>query len=104
MFCILSWRIFWLTMIDRVAPDDKASLAFTGLEIQLLQKLIPSEKNSQKSRPPPLHSCLLQLAKLGGYLNRKSDAPPGNTVIWRGMARLTDIEIGFQLGAQLVGN
>ena len=104
MFCILSWRIFWLTMINRVAPDAKASLAFTGLEIQLLQKLIPSEKDSQKSPPPPLHSCLLQLAKLGGYLNRKSDAPPGNTVIWRGMARLTDIEIGFQLGAQLVGN
>jgi hypothetical protein len=104
MLCILSWRIFWLTMINRVAPDAKASLAFTGLEIQLLQKLIPSEKDSQKCWPPPLHSCLLQLARLGGYLNRKSDAPPGNTVIWRGMARLTDIEIGFQLGAQLVGN
>ena len=31
MLCILSWRIFWLTMINRVAPDAKASLAFTGL-------------------------------------------------------------------------
>jgi hypothetical protein len=35
---------------------------------------------------------LIQLARLGGYLNRASDAPPGNTVIWRGMSRLTDIE------------
>ena len=33
---------------------------------------------------------------------RAGDAPWGNTVIWRGMARLTDIEIGFLLGAQHV--
>jgi hypothetical protein len=32
------------------------------------------------------------------------DAPPGNTVIWRGMSRLTDIEIGFLLGTENVGN
>jgi len=45
-----------------------------------------------------------QLAQLGGYLARAGDAPPGNMVIWRGLARLTDIEIGFLLGAQNVGN
>ena len=48
-------------------------------------------------------SCLLQLARLGGYLARASDPPPGNTVIWRGMARLTDIELGFSLGSQNCG-
>jgi hypothetical protein len=30
--------------------------------------------------------------------------PPGNTVIWRGLSRLTDIELGIMIGAQLVGN
>jgi hypothetical protein len=104
MFCILSWRIFWLTMINRAAPNAKASLALTALEIELLQRLFPTPDARQRTRPPPLQSCLLQLARLGGYLNRRGDAPPGNTVMWRGMARLTDIEIGFQMGAQLVGN
>ncbi len=42
--------------------------------------------------------------RVGGYLNRASDAPPGNTVIWRGMSRLTDIELGFLLGTENVGN
>ena len=28
---------------------------------------------------------------------RVSDPPPGNTVIWRGLARLTDILLGFDL-------
>jgi hypothetical protein len=44
------------------------------------------------------------VARLGGYLARANDGPPGNLVIWRGLARRTDIAIGFQLGAQAVGN
>jgi len=29
--------------------------------------------------------------------------PPGNAVMWRGLSRLTDIELGFVMAAQLVG-
>lgn len=102
-FCILSWRIFWLTMINRSTKKAKASLAFTPLEIDILKRLVP-ERQSASSRPSSLQSCLTQLARLGGYLNRASDLPPGNIVIWRGMSRLTDIEIGFLMGAGNVGN
>lgn len=35
---------------------------------------------------------------------RRSDPPPGNMVMWRGLSRLTDIELGSLLGAKLVGN
>lgn len=31
------------------------------------------------------------------YLARANDSPPGNTVIWRGLRRLTDIQLGFEL-------
>lgn len=102
-FCILSWRIFWLTMINRSTKKAKASVAFTPLEIDILKRLVP-ERQSASPRPPSLQSCLTQLARLGGYLNRASDLPPGNIVIWRGMSRLTDIEIGFLMGAEHVGN
>ena len=47
---------------------------------------------------------LTKLARLGGYLARAKDPPPGNTVMWRGLTRLKDIQLGFILGAQLVGN
>jgi alpha-glucosidase len=47
---------------------------------------------------------ITKLARLGGYLARAHDPPPGNTVIWRGMSRLTDIELGIMIGVQLVGN
>ena len=44
------------------------------------------------------------MARLGGYLARASDSPPGNTVMWRGLSRLTDITLGAMLRAKLVGN
>ena len=91
-------------MINRSTRHANAALAFTPLEIKLLKRLAPERASADSGRPSSLKSCLIQLARLGGYLNRTGDAPPGNTVIWRGMSRLTDIEIGFLLGSENVGN
>jgi Transposase DNA-binding/Transposase DDE domain len=103
ILCLLSWRIFWLTMINRSHPAASPDLAFTSLELRLLDQLV-KEKKHQKSRTKPLSLYLIKLARLGGYLARAHDPPPGNMVIWRGLSRLTDIQLGFLLGAQLVGN
>jgi hypothetical protein len=102
-FCILGWRIFWLTMLNRSARKVRATFAFTPLEIDLLNQLAHPPPSSQP-RSPSLTACLTQLARLGGYLARAGDAPPGNMVIWRGLSRLTDIQIGYLLGSQDVGN
>lgn len=104
IFCILGWRIFWLTMMNRSTRRASPALAFTALEVDLLGRLIPDHKRATSRAPPSLASCVTQLARLGGYLARAGDAPPGNMVIWRGLSRLTDIELGFLLGAQHVGN
>ncbi|MGY4622983.1 hypothetical protein [Bradyrhizobium sp. USDA 4486] len=40
----------------------------------------------------------------GGYLARASNPPPGNTVMWRGLSRLTDIALGAMVGVEFVGN
>lgn len=103
LFCILSWRIFWLTMINRAAPEAPATLALTPIEIELLDKLRPPPRTKVDHSKPSVTSCLIQLARLGGYLARASDPPPGNTVIWRGMARLTDIELGSKLWVKASG-
>lgn len=100
MMCILSWRVLWLTMTNRVSADLPATLVFTEREIALLEKLAPTENESSDQT---VGDFLIRLARLGGYLNRKHDGPPGNMVLWRGMARLTDIHIGFCL-ARDVGN
>jgi hypothetical protein len=46
---------------------------------------------------------VIRLAQLGGYLARANDPPPGNTVMWRGMRRLTDIQIGYELALKRSG-
>jgi Transposase DNA-binding/Transposase DDE domain len=103
LFCILSWRIFWLTMMKRSLPAASPTLAFTAREIYLLDRTV-KEKVAEQPQRARLSSYLIKLARLGGYLARVGDSPPGNRVIWRGMSRLTDIELGFSIGAQLVGN
>jgi hypothetical protein len=93
-----------MTMLNRCTRHLKPTLAFTPLEIDLLNRLVPEAPNGIPRRPPSLNSSLTQLARLGGYLNRAGDTPAGNTVIWRGLSRLTDIEIGYLLDSQNVGN
>ena len=100
MMCILAWRVLWLTMVNRTSPELPATLVFTATEVKLLEHLVPAEEGSKKKT---VSDFLTRLARLGGYLNRTRDAPPGNMVLWRGMARLTDIHIGFGL-AKIVGN
>jgi hypothetical protein len=102
-FCIMSWRIFWMTMINRSAPDIAPEIALTGLEVTLLDQLV-KDKASRKPASKTLTDYLTKIAQLGGYLARSRDPPPGNMVMWRGLARLTDIELGFILARENVGN
>lgn len=94
IFCISSWRIFWVTMINRICPTLPAKLAFTATELLLLDKLKPSKIRSPKKT---ISHYIIKLAQLGGYLNRDRDPPPGNMIIWRGFARLHQINLGFEL-------
>ncbi|MFL6446515.1 MAG: IS4 family transposase, partial [Bryobacteraceae bacterium] len=103
VFCILSWRIFWMTMMNRVAPMASPTLALTALDMRVLDLLITDSPSGKRKRAT-LTSYLTKIARLGGYLARAKDPPPGNAVMWRGVTRLTDIELGVVIGAQLVGN
>ena len=99
---VLSWRIFWITMLNRTRPEASPDEAFTELDQYLLDELAPDKPTA--SSPPTVAHYIVKLARLGGYLARTHDPPPGNTVVWRGLFRLTDIELGMIIGAQLVGN
>jgi len=103
IYCILSWRIFWVTMLNRNDPATRPNEAFTDTEISVLDRLSPKTADPE-SAPRTLAHYTIQLAKLGGYLARKCDPPPGNMVMWRGLTRLTDIVLGMQLAAEVVGN
>jgi hypothetical protein len=103
VYCILSWRVFWMTMLNRSSPDASPALALTEAEIGLLDHLV-KDKDQKPRRRRTLSHYLTKIARLGGYLARASDPPPGNTVMWRGLSRLTDIALGATVGVKLAGN
>jgi len=101
VFCVLSWRIFWMTMMNRAAPAASPLVALTSVETHLLDTLIP--ETPKRRRKATLSTYLIKIARLGGYLARVNDSPPGNMVMWRGLSRLTDIELGFLMGVEICG-
>lgn len=93
VLCAVGWRVFWLTMLNRVAPDAPAETALTKAEIEVLDRAAGT--------PPTRRTVshyVLGVARLGGYLARAKDPPPGNEGIWRGLTRLADVVLGFELG------
>ena len=98
-----SWRVFWLTMLNRTMPDVEPQTALTETEIRVLDRLVPDPAGARRRRRTLSH-YLTKLARLGGYLARASDPLPGNIVMWRGLSRLTDIQIGVEIGAGDMGN
>jgi hypothetical protein len=90
-----------MTMLNRSVKDASPRLALTQDEISVLDNLV--NDRDPRSRKTLSH-YLIKIARLGGYLARGSDPPPGNTVMWRGLSRLTDIELGANLRAKIVGN
>ena len=103
VFCILSWRVFWITMTNRTAPDADPEMVFTELELRILDRLV-NTKSNQYPKQHSLSQYLIKLARLGGYLARNGDSPPGNETIWRGLTRLVDVQMGVILANKLVGN
>ena len=76
-------------------------LTETGI---LLLDTLEKDQSQASTSEKTLADYLLSIAKLGGYIARASDPPPGNMIMWRGLSRLTDIQLGFSIGTRLVGN
>ena len=91
-----------MTMINRSAPNAEPEIALTRTETRILDQLVPDKSHSPPEKKT-LSPYLIKIAKLGGYLARTSDPPPGNTVMWRGMSRLVDIKLGASLAAETYG-
>ena len=67
VFCILSWRVFWMTMLNRATPEAPPNLALTPTEIAVLDRLV---HDRPKARRRTLSHYLTKIARLGGYLAR----------------------------------
>src|SRR5260370_8593358 len=67
LFCILSWRIFWMTMLNRSASTALPSAALTETEIELLDQLV-NDKCRVALRRKTLSHSFSTITRLCGYI------------------------------------
>lgn len=97
---IVAWRIFMITFIARTDPKTPCSTFLSDQE----WKVLFLHSNINKPLPkkiPNIGIVVIWIARLGGYLARKSDGPPGTIAIWRGWKRLIDLSEGLKLADKL---
>lgn len=87
LFFIIAWRINYLSRISRANPELPCTVFFSENEWKAAYAAINKTINPA-SATPTIQEMLIMIAKLGGYLNRKSDPAPGAKVIWRGLEYL----------------
>jgi hypothetical protein len=89
-------------MLNRAEPDQPPAIALDHTEIYLLDELVKTKAGEFQTKAT-VSDYMIKIARLGGYLNRASDTPPGNMVRWRVMSKLNDIHLGFLLGSNTCG-
>ena len=82
-----------LTLLGRVSSDMEAEVIFTDAELFVMRTYARKYGLEEHT---DLVSAILMVAIMGGYMNRKSDPPPGHTIMWRGYARLQMRAIAFE--------
>jgi hypothetical protein len=96
LYSVIAWRILYATMLARTVPDVSCTVLLDEAEWQALYCRI-HRVATPPAQPPSLATAVRWIAQLGGYLNRKSDGPPGVTVLWRGFQHLVEITAMYQI-------
>ena len=96
LMSVIAWRLYWVTMYNRHAPDAECTAVLTDDEWKALYCII-HKTTTLPNELPTVSQATVWIAKLGGFLARKADGAPGVTVIWRGWQRLNDISDAFIL-------
>jgi hypothetical protein len=78
---VIAWRIMLMTLLGRACPELPAGVLLSDLEIKVLQAY--ASKNNIK-QPTHLGDTIRLVARLGGYLGRNNDPPPGHQLMWKG--------------------
>ena len=93
MPAVIAWCLLALALLGRETPELPATLLFTTLAIQVLWDLA---RHRHWEVPATLGATVLTLARLGDYLARNHDPPPGTPTIWEGCLRLGERAAAYE--------
>ena len=84
IYSIIALQIMFIGYMARTRPDESCEICFSEDEWKILYRVAEKTKELP-DKPPTILEAVIMVAKLGGFLARKSDGFPGVTVIWRGL-------------------
>ena len=92
LLAVVAARVLDLRWRRDADPEADASTVATAAERELVRKATQARGSRLTVR-----EFVDGVAKLGGYLGRKGDGPPGWQTLWRGYQRLADMLLGIEL-------
>ena len=93
LYMVVAWRINRLMRLGRTCPDLPAALL---CEVEEIQAAYVLNKKAVPEQTPDLNTVVRLIARLGGFLGRKSDGEPGVKTLWLGFQRITDFANGIR--------
>lgn len=91
---VIAWRIMLMTLLSRETPELPAEVLFSDIELRTLRAYA---KKKLLKPPALLGEAVTLVAKIGGYLGRANDPPPGHQLLWQGYAEFQFMCLGFAL-------
>lgn len=91
---VIAWRIMLMALMGRETPKLPADVLFSDIELRTLRTY--AKKNGLEP-PLLLGEAVRMVARLGGYLGRKNDPPPGHQLLWEGYTVFRFMCLGFGL-------
>ncbi len=95
-YAIVAWRLLWLTYEARCHPTESIEGILPAHYWQALYCHM-HQTTELPQEPPSLADCVRWIARLGGFLGRKSDGEPGVKTLWLGLQRVHDMASIWQL-------
>jgi len=86
-------RLLWLRQIAQTAPDTPATDVISKDVIQVVLHL-----DKRPTATLTAQDLWHTIARFGGYLDRKSDPPPGWQTLWHGWIRVQTVLEGVYIG------
>lgn len=94
---IVAWRLLALRDAARQQPEAPASQWLAVEECAVLRAWAQRQQKGAVPMVPSIAQAVRWIARLGGYLDRKNDPPPGAEVLWRGLRHLHDMTKTWKL-------
>ena len=94
VYSVIAWKVLELRELARGEGTTPPDVLLSEAERAVLETKFP-ELSGKNGKAYAIH-----VAKLGGYLDRGSDPPPGWQTMWKGLQKLRMWAEGYELGAE----